>query len=302
MRSVLRGRLFRGPAVALLLALGASPVACSPRQDPSLSARYGAALERWHAALDPGGPSLRFSSSTPYFGGPGRDTELNAAVADLSSIGANMIPFMVDQIRRDLRGVKDALAASPAAPELNTTYETAKYRDSAVGRAAYRLDLDVELMFMLGGMQIRLGMPDFGTATWLRQIDGFLNEWETGTFANPDARLHDVRKASAEVPGSVPLDFKRTFPYRRYGVYALPLLIAEIRRTNSAECFSAFLIITFQRDLHLTHYQNPHNVWPTVDEKMDHIRAWWRDNAKKFDQLGTLPEKIQAAIGSSRSR
>ncbi len=46
----------------------------------------------------------------------------------------------------------------------------------------------------------------------------------------------------------------------------------------------------------MSHYENPRKLYPTTTEKMDFIRAWWRDNKQKFSHLGNLPGRIQASI------
>jgi hypothetical protein len=130
----------------------------------------------------------------------------------------------------------------------------------------------------------------------LGRAGNFLEEWDSGGFLHPDTKLRAIRNADAEVPEASTVNYETTFPYRRYGVYALPFLIGEIRRTNSAQCFNAFLIITFHRDLYVRHYRDPRHLYPTVEGKMDFIRAWWRDNGRKFDQLGSLPAAIQSAV------
>jgi hypothetical protein len=131
-------------------------------------------------------------------------------------------------------------------------------------------------------------------------VRSFLNEWDSGGFANPDRILQQVRDASNEDPSAKTVDYRKTFPYRHYGVYALPFLIGEIRERNSAECFNAFLIITFRRDLYEPHYANPLGRFPTVDEKMQFIRSWWGKNRSKFERLGELRARTDAQLDPAR--
>jgi hypothetical protein len=120
--------------------------------------KYRQALEKWHSALSTPSPFSVPLSFTPYFGTsieePGF-ADLNDAVKELSSIGANMVPFMVEQIRSDIQAAKSAISIPPY-----TNYESAVRQNSVYDR----LDKDVELMFMLGGIQIRAGMKDPATA------------------------------------------------------------------------------------------------------------------------------------------
>jgi hypothetical protein len=268
-------------------------------QSAEPSASYRAILERWHAALNLSPSGLSF---TPYFGlaGPGA-LELNASVKQLESIGANMIPFMVKQIRGDLRTLKNAMTASPMTWDpACVNFETAAHKKGEIGTAANRLDRDVELMFMLGGIQIRIGMTDFSTTHWMERIEGFLKEWDAGSYISPESKLRAIREESKEVRDSPAIDYRKTFPYRRYGIYALPFLINEIRDNNSAECFSAFLIITFHRDLYASHYDDPRKLYPTTSDKMSFIRTWWRENKQKLTQLRDLSDKIRTLADSDR--
>jgi hypothetical protein len=296
--------LQRSVATFLLGALGCalfSPVGLLGGQTAADSVAFHAALERWHAALDPThNRSLTLLSFTPYFGHSSK-SELDDSVKALSEIGANMIPFMVEQIRIDTRTLKDAMADYPAVLDATTvTFESAARRENEPGRAVDRLDKDVALLFMLGGIQITTGLTDRSLAHWLERIDGFLEEWDAGSYSKLEARLRGIRDEGNEEPDSQTVDYRKTFPYRRYGVYALPFLLNEIRDHNSAECFNAFLIITFHRDLYVTHHENPRQVYPTIADKMNFIRAWWRENQQKFSQLGELTAKIQAVAGSDR--
>jgi hypothetical protein len=290
MISTLNGKTF-----ACWLVLGYSLLPVALGQTFEHSTKFRAALERWHATLNADKPSTL--SYTPYFGDEHSSyfTELNDAVKELASIGANMIPFMVEQIRSDLRAVKNVI---PVAPDTN--YESAARQNSLYDR----LDKDVELMFLLGGIQIRAGMKNpaaapfelLSTSRWLEQIEGFLKEWDSGVFERLEAKLRAIRKESNEEQNPVKVDYRKTFPYRLYGVYALPILIKEIRDNNSAECFNAFLIITFHRELYSSHYANPRQFYPTISDKMSFIQAWWRENRNKFSELGKLSDSIQASI------
>ena len=288
------------PLLSLLLLLPAVTLG----QTSTSSAKYRQALERWHFALGPSDYWPSGLSFVPYFGYEHSSFgDLNNAVKELSSLGANMIPFMIEQIRRDLQAAKSAI---PIPPDKN--YESAAKQNSVYDR----LDKDVELMFMLGGIQIRAGMTDpataplvgmktppagslrvLSTARWLQQIEGFLKEWDSGVFERLEPKLHAIREKSREEKNPSTVDYRETFPYRLYGVYGLPFLIKEIRITNSAECFNAFLIITFHRDLYVSHYENPQQFYPTISDKMSFIQSWWNQNKNKLSELGGLPKKIE---------
>jgi hypothetical protein len=290
----MRKRIFAWP-VLLALCLPAGTLG----QTSESSAKYRAALERWHSALTPAPGEIVSWSLIPYFGDDHSPSpyfkELNDAVKELASIGANMILFMVEEIRSDLRTVKNAIPVPP-----NVNYESAARQSSLYDR----LDKDVELMFLLGGIQIRAGMKDpatapgglLSTARWLEQIEGFLKEWDSGVFERLEPKLRAVRKANNEEQNPVRVDYRKTFPYRLYGVYAFPFLIKEIRDNNSAECFNAFLIITFHRELYSSHYENPRQFYPTISDKISFIQDWWSQNRLKFSALGTLSDNIQASI------
>jgi hypothetical protein len=115
-------------------------------------------------------------------------------------------------------------------------------------------------------------------------------------FERIEPKLRAIRGISTEEQNPVKVDFRMTFPYRLYGVYALPFLIKEIRDNNSAECFNAFLIITFHRELYSSNYENPRQFYPTISGKMSFIQAWWSQNRFKFSELGILSDTIQASI------
>jgi hypothetical protein len=213
---------------------------------------------------------------------------------------------MIEQISKDLQAANNAIT-----PPTDTDYESAARRNLIYDR----LDKDVALIFMLGGIQIRTGMKDPATAPlvsmempkvgspnmlsaakWLQQIEGFLKEWDSGVFERLEPKLRAIKDKGNEEQNPLYVDYRKTFPYRLYGVYTLPFLIKEIRINKSAECFNAFLIITFHRDLYVSHYQNPQQFYPTISEKMNFIQDFWNQNKNKFSELVKLSEKIETSL------
>lgn len=245
------------------------------------SAEYRKALERYHAAFgDLYKPGMSSPSITPYFGNERSKIDaysnLNQAVKELSSIGANMIPFMIEQVRSDLQAIKMG--------------QTSLYD---------RLDKDVALMIMLGGIQISIDSRDRLVedsleyrSNRLRQIEEFLKEWDAGVFDRLEPKFRATRDKSNEEQNTSKLDYRKTFPYLQYGVYALPFLIKEIQANNSAECFNAFLNITFHGGLYESHYKNPMKFYPTIPEKMSFVQEWWNRNKQKFSELRKLSKRI----------
>jgi hypothetical protein len=267
-----KSKMWCGCAKICLLHLFLMPLAWPAFSQTNLSAQYSAVLERWHTAIR----SMGGLSFTPYFGGiPGGSAsarELDDSVKTLASYGANMIPWLVEQIKNNLA----------------TTNRN--------GNAGTHVEDDANLLFMLGGIQIGIGTTNYYGDKRLEDINRFVREWDAGVFTNLDKTLARIRDESKEDVRAEKVDFKKTFPYRQYGVFAIPFLINEIRSRNSGECFNAFLIITFERDLYVSHYENPRHLYATQNEKMDFIRNWWKNNRDKFSQLGELPNKIEGQI------
>lgn len=213
-------------AKILFCLLSVNPVlaqtnAAAENQSRTVSIAYSVALERWQRALS--SRDLSIFSFTPYFGHPSDASpalkELNESVKELSSFGANMIPWMVEQIRGDLSTTSNVAATSFIGLDTNSV----KHQATVSGRGLGQLDRDVQLLFMLGGIQVGIGTSGFYSAKMSEVVRSFLKEWDAGVFTNLEETLRKIRDDNNEDVTVEKVDYKKTFPYRRYGVYRASL-------------------------------------------------------------------------------
>lgn len=194
---------------------------------------------------------------------------LRLASEHLLGIGANMIPFLVEEYRR-----QDA-------------------RQS-----------EIELLLdALGGINLIHGRLHDTAATPWPSRERFLEEWDAGIVASPDTTLvKRIRDSFASTTDEqfkqwkqleIEVNVRATLEVRRYGVYSIPFILRGIAEGRDAdELFAAFLIMTGQRTLYGEYIRRPRLEFPDASSKINLMADWWRRNASRFDQLEDLRQRI----------
>jgi hypothetical protein len=219
---------------------------------------YRKAYERWCRAIDANGRlGEPFWVSTEN--GP---AELRSAVQDIISIGPNMTDFIVKEMKTEKNTMR-----------------------------LYRLVL---LLNRVSGINLYFGSGEENYVAAMPKFrDQFVEAWDSGKFLNATELLKGSWKYEDELAANMTVDVKRTLPIRRYGVFALPFIIENIQRHNSAELFAACLMIIGEPGVYATYLEKPYNLFPSRDDKLNFIRAWATENAGRMDRLGSLNNEIK---------
>ena len=220
---------------------------------------YRAAFEQWRHAID----------SNPVLGEPfwvSTDTgpaELRSAVGDLLSIGPNLTPFLVEEMRNE----KDHLRL----------YRLVLLLNGVTG---------INLYYGSGEENHYAAMPRFR--------DRFIEDWDSGKYFNATALLQATWTHGDETQSSQGIDPKRLTQIRRYGVFAIPFIIESLEKRDSPELFAAFLIIIGERELYAHYLEKPSDFLPERGQKLSYVKGWAGRNERKIDKLQGLPQQIKA--------
>lgn len=225
------------------------------QQDPDSA--YQAAYVRWSQAIE-----LNPRLGEPFWVrddiGP---KEMRDAVKEIRSFGPNMLPFLVNELRRET----DSMRVYRLLLLLNAVAGINLYYDSG----------EQPIYDRVGEMR-----------------DAFIQDWDSGKYLNATQLLTATRRGRIGTT-SQPIDPKSLTQLRRYGVFAIPFLVENIETTNSPEAFAAFLIIVGNSELYARHLENPSKQFVNRTEKMSFVRSWAKLIEKKVDKLKGLHERIR---------
>jgi hypothetical protein len=220
---------------------------------------YRPAFERWRRALD-ANPAL----GDPFWVRPeGGPAEMRSAVGDLLSIGPNLTPLLVEEMRNE----KDPLRL----------YQLVILLNAVSG---------INLYFGSGEENYFKAMPRFR--------DKFVQDWDSGKFLDATSALETNWTPSYDPQARKGVAPAQLTQIRRYGVYALPFIIKELEKRDSPELFAAFLIITGESELFAHYLEKPSDFLPEREQKLSYVKAWAGRNESKIDKLGSLPQQLKA--------
>jgi hypothetical protein len=188
---------------------------------------------------------------------------LRSAVENVLSFGPNLVPFLVDEFRREADRMR-----------------------------LYRLMLllnrvsGINLYFNSGHENFYDAVPEFKAR--------FLSEWDAGNYANASVLLRSAWKDPHPGMTVEKIDPNSITQVRRNGVFAVPFIAESLEQGNSAELFAAFLIITGETALYAEYIEHPSRSFLTHDQKLLFVKGWAGKNEKKVDRLKDLHEKIRS--------
>jgi hypothetical protein len=237
--------------------LGASLIKSLPASQSDDSA-YATAYDRWTRAIE-SNPGLGEPFWLRSDIGP---AEMRAAVQDLVSLGPNMVPFLVNELRRET----DSIRVYRLLLLLNAVAGINRYYDSGAQNV------------FDGSLQLR---------------DSFIEDWDSGKFQNATQLLRGAWQKGNQVTTSERIDPRKLTQVRRYGVFAIPFINENIESTNSPELFAAFLIITGNSDLYAEYLENPSKHFASREQKRSLIKSWVSKNEKKMDKFKGLHDQIR---------
>jgi len=219
---------------------------------------YAMAYEGWTRAIE-SNPALGEPFWLRSDIGP---TDMRAAVKDLVSFGPNILPFLVKELKQE----RDSLRLYRLVLLLNAVAGINLYYDSGV-QSVYE-----------GAPQLR---------------DRFVKDWDTGKFLNATQLLRGSWQKSHQLTTLERIHPRKLTQVRRYGVFALPFIIENIKSTNSPELFAAFLIISGDSELYAQYLESPSAHFASRDQKLSLIKSWVGENEEKMDKLKGLHDQIR---------
>lgn len=248
--------------VALLILC--CPVISGPVGNPMQISRdatpdYRAAYERWRRTID-SNPQATEPAWVSIEHGP---ADMRSAVADLLSIGPNLTPFLAEQMRSENDPFR--------------LYQLAHLLNRMSGIKLYSSGRDENYVE---------GMPRFR--------DRFIGDWDSGKYLNASALLEATWIYSDDNETRKGVDPRKLTEIRRYGVFALPFIIAGLEKHNSPELFAAFLIIVGEPYLYSDYLKKPSAFLRARSQKLSYVKDWTRRNERRMDKLDGLHQQIKA--------
>jgi hypothetical protein len=220
---------------------------------------YKAVYDEWRRQVD-ANPQLSLPPLHPKYMPP---SDLRNATLNLLSIGPNLTPFIVEELRT----------------------ETDLHRQIYL---MYLLDRvsGIDLYHCIDAKYI-----EDAAAALIKQ---FIAKWDSGNFLKASELLKSEWKDPVDGTAPEKIDPCSIIPIRRYGAYALPFIFESLNQRNSSKLFAAYLIITGESDQYAQYIKSPSTMFQIRGEKLSHIKAWARENETKFEELGDLYTRIKA--------
>ena len=245
--------------LCMICLAGTSVVGGQDRADPSFEAAYN----EWCKAIE----SNTFLNIPHWFATENVPVEVSNAMKRLKSLGPNMTPFLVEQLRKEENRMR-----------------------------LYRLVL---LLSRVCGINLYYdsGYENYYSAS--RQMrDSFIQKWDSGEYLRASEILRQSRSTVAEDVVVNAVDPRRLSGIIIYGIYALPYIVETLRTRNSPDVFAAFLAITCQMETYRSFINKPMQQFGSRQEKMHAVRTWVAQNRQRYDRLGMLSSQIEALVAN----
>ena len=206
---------------------------------------------------------------------PGISSEIQKPrllAAKLYSRGANIVPVIVDRLRKEKDDKRSQLL------------------ELLLGRFA-RIHLGFRPNPIDGGP---LKWDDYES---LRSvvISEFLKEWDSGVYVNPEAEIFKRLPLLPKVSNGERIMAPDVRPVSNYGIFGLPFLFNQLRTNNNPVIF-AIILSKIDHPVAYRYWGTYLDEFPTHDEKITVVLGWWSENHQKFNELHPLYEKIDAAV------
>jgi hypothetical protein len=195
--------------------------------------------ERWHAAIS----ANAFLSPAMYFQTNAFDPKLSNVVVEMRQHRLEMSRYLCEKI----------------ALEPSLTYEDAKLLHRLAGINLIHTD-DMPISTQDIGKNIQ---DLFAT---------FKREWIAGVYRDPGVRIAQLCKERLpkESEGKIaPLDL---LPIRRYGVFAIPALVQQVKDNDSMHAFAALMMTLEEVDTYTPFFQNRRQNFPTKQAKLEKVK------------------------------
>jgi hypothetical protein len=231
----------------------------SPGPTQNVDPAYKAVYDEWRKQWD----GIQVSDCEMWVRPDCGLPEQRQATRNLLSIGPNLTPFIVDELRTE-------------------TDHKRRY-------------ILMILLDRVSGVNLYYGsgVENFWDAT-PELIKRFIVKWDSDIYLKASELLKNEWKDPVDGAAPEKVDPKSIVPIIRYGVYALPFIFESLNQRNSSVLFAAYLRITGESDQYREYIESPATMFQTRNEKLSHMKAWARENETKFDKLGALHPQIKA--------
>jgi hypothetical protein len=174
---------------------------------------------------------------------------------------------------------------------------------NGTSRNIYR---DALLIDRLGGVNLFYDKITFPLTTIRKNIENnvptFQMEWLAGDYKAPDQiikRLCQQLMSGSDDEASnvmhLAIDPARLIPLRRYGIFALPELIRQLKYTNSKHVFAAILAIT-NMDEYSAYLRFSDRDYLQKTDKINLITRWYQKELEKDNNSNDIMKKIAASL------
>lgn len=235
--------------------------AIGPKRREAPEKSYREAYEAWMKGT--------FEIDISYWLHNDRGSPTFRPLMDLLEIGPNITPFLVNELRREAS--KDRL---------------------------YRL---CTLIGYLTGIDVRRGREftpgEILARDYPASREQFLADWDAGIVTDPTESLRMVRRTVDEDKVLDKVDFPNLQEVRTHGIYALPFIVETLKEHNSDELFAAFLAVTAQYGLYSRYCNSPRHMFVTQPEKLAYVRAWFKNNEHRINELTQVYAKVKELLG-----
>jgi hypothetical protein len=230
----------------------------APNPTQNVDPAYKAAYDEWLKQMD-----ANLLDVPQWFRPNVGPPELRNATKDLLSIGPNLTPLIVEELRTETDRMRQ--------------YKLIFLLDRVSG---------INLYYLSGAENYYDATPAFKSR--------FIAQWDSGSYLKASELLKSEWKDPVGGIAPEKVDPKSIIQIRRYGVYALPFIVESLNQHSSNALFAAYLIITGQADQYTQYLESPSAMFQTRDDKLSHVKAWMGKNESKFDKLGDLHTRIRA--------
>jgi hypothetical protein len=169
---------------------------------------------------------------------------------------------------------------------LRNKYDMLDYLCNRIAEAPspnlHTLYADVALLDKLGGVCLHCGVTyEFGVdnrISFVQNVPTFQKEWHQGLYKSPDKLIAQLCKDLMKSNEDRMLDGNSLAPLFRFGIFAAPELIRQVKKNNSNYAFAALLRI-MERKV---------EIYPDKGSKLEAISKWYKDNKDSDHTLGIM--------------
>lgn len=162
-------------------------------------------------------------------------------------------------------------------------------------RKLYR---DVLLLDKIGGINLwasEENANDNGLKAINKLVPIFQEEWNAGVYLAPDEKIKQLCENLMLEKDHMAISPRSLLSIRRYGIFAIPELVRQIKENNSKYAFAAFMGITHQKE-YSEFIRKSNAQFIEKESKLDAIRKWREKAAQKGDISKGIMKRIEMSV------